>query len=390
MTATLDRDSEVAVAVTLPAVSSTADLIEQGSALATPFMLQNLPRVRTNLRRLRDAFVDAEIYYAMKANPHPDILGVAAEEGCGFEISSDGELDLLENLPGRFPIISSNPIKAPRFIRRARQAGVEEYAVDSVAEVSKIAREAPGASVYVRLLVDNTASEWPLARKYGVGTADAVELLRQSAALGLKPIGTTFHVGSQCRSAAAWDAALTVTAEVWEAASRKGIDLTMVSIGGGFPIQHTRPIPEVEEIAGVVRRAISTRFPSRVRVALEPGRGVVGDAGLLGASVIGSAKRGEETWIYLDVGVFNGLMEAIDGFTYKVVTEKDGEPMTVVLAGPSCDSLDVIAQKIDLPELVVGDRVYFVNAGAYTMAYASHFNGWPPPTVHSVGDGNGK
>lgn len=384
MSQTLVRDPEVAMAVTLPAYSSMARLIERSESLATPFLLQNLPKVRTNLRRLRDAFVDAEIYYAMKANPHPDILAVAAEEGCGFEISSDGELDLLDDLPGPLSVISSNPIKAPHFIRRARQAGVIEYAVDSAAEVTKVAREAPGASVYVRLLVDNTASEWPLARKYGVGTADAVDLLRQAETLGLRPIGTTFHVGSQCRSAASWDAALAVTAEVWHAASRQGIDLSLVSIGGGFPIQHTRPIPEVEDIAGVVRRAISARFPSRVRVALEPGRGVVGDAALLGATVIGTAKRGDETWVYLDVGVFNGLMEAIDGFTYEVVTDASGAPSTVVLAGPSCDSLDVIAQKIDLPEVSVGDRVYFVNAGAYTLAYASHFNGWPPPTVHSL------
>jgi ornithine decarboxylase len=175
---------------------------------------------------------------------------------------------------------------------------------------------------------------------------------------------------------------------VWEAASRLGIDLELLSVGGGFPVQHTRPIPAVEEIADVIRRTVKERFPARIRVALEPGRGIVGNAGLLGASVIGTAKRGDETWVYLDVGVFNGLMEAIDGFSYEVVTESKGVPSTVVLAGPSCDSLDVIAEKIDLPMVAVGDRVYFVNAGAYTLAYASHFNGWPPPSVHSIRDGS--
>ncbi|HLZ07835.1 MAG TPA: type III PLP-dependent enzyme [Chloroflexota bacterium] len=376
------------MAVTLPSSALMARLIERSASLATPFLLQDLDQVRRNLRRLREAFADAEIYYAVKANPHPDIVGVAADERCGFEISSDGELDLLMALPRVARIISSNPIKAPQFIRRASQSGVSEFAVDSGAEVAKVAREAPGASVFVRLLVDNTASEWPLARKYGVELDVAVGLLRQADRLGLRPIGTTFHVGSQCRSAASWEAALAVTAEVWRAASHHGIDLELLSVGGGFPVQHTRPIPTIEEIAEVVRRTVKVRFPAGVRVAMEPGRGIVGDAGLLGASVIGTAKRGDETWVYLDVGVFNGLMEAIDGFSYEVVTEARGMPTTVVLAGPSCDSLDVIAEKIDLPEVAVGDRVYFVNAGAYTLAYASHFNGWLPPTVYSIRDSN--
>ncbi len=369
----------------VPAVSpATARLIERSHDLETPFLLVDRTRLRDNPRRLRAAFPSAGVYYAVKANPHPEILRILADEGCGFEISSDGELDLARAADPRAPLVSSNPVKAPAFIRRACRGGVEAFAVDSPHELSKIADEAPGAAVYVRLLVDNSGSEWPLARKYGVETDEAIDLLVRAADLGLQPLGTTFHVGSQCRMSASWDAALARSAEVWNGAGRRGINLTFLSIGGGFPVRHTREIPPLDEIAEVVHQSIADRFPPVVRVTLEPGRALVGDAALLGASVIGKARRSGEEWVYLDVGVFNGLMETIAGFSYEVSTLATGPRSSVVLAGPSCDSVDVIAESAALPELSVGDRVYFLNAGAYTLAYASHFNGWPPPSVHFV------
>lgn len=368
-----------------PAAPLMDRLIEQSQGLPTPFLLIDLERVRQNYRTLRHAFGDADVHYAVKANSHPAVLRALAEEGCGFEISSEGELDLVEALGRPVPLLSSNPIKTDRFIARAFEAGVEGFAVDSPEEVAKVARVALGATVFVRLLVDNSGSEWPLARKYGVGPAEAVELLVQSQQLGLRPLGTTFHVGSQCRESASWDSALAITAEVWNAVERHGIDLEFLSIGGGFPVQHTRPIPSVDDVASVVRQGVADRFPARARIMLEPGRMIVGDAALLGSSVIGKARRGEERWVYLDVGVFNGLMETIDGFTYEVVAPSNGPRETVVLAGPSCDSVDVIANAVELPPVDVGDRVYLLNTGAYTLSYASHFNGWPPPEVHLTG-----
>lgn len=359
-----------------------ARLIEQSHALPTPFLLIDQTALRRNARRLHAAFPDAEIFYAVKANPHPAVLQTLAAEGCGFEISSSGELDLVEAHARGASLVSSNPIKAPALIERAARSGASAFAVDSPDELTKIARFAPGAAVYVRLRVDNSGSEWPLARKYGVGPSEAVELLTQAADLGLVPDGTTFHVGSQCRLSASWEQALAVTADVWNASAQRDLDLTFLSIGGGFPVQHTREIPPLDEIADVARRTIADRFPREARVSLEPGRALVGDAALLGASVIGKAWRDGEPWVYLDVGVFNGLMETIAGFSYEVSTLANGPRSNVVLAGPSCDSVDVISESVTLPELAIGDRVYFLNAGAYTLAYASRFNGWPPPEVH--------
>jgi ornithine decarboxylase len=360
-------------------------LIEQSQNLPTPFLYMDLEQVRANYRGLLDAFGKVEIHYAVKANPHLGVLRALADEGCGFEISSEGELNLVEALGRPVPLISSNPIKTDRFIQRSVRAGVEGFAVDSPEEVAKVARVAPGVAVYIRLRVDNSGSEWPLARKYGVGPSEAADLLMQAADVGLRPVGTTFHVGSQCRERQSWDDALAVTAEVWNAVGQRGIDLEFLSIGGGFPVHHTRPIPDIDDIAQVVRSGVAERFPSGVRVMLEPGRMIVGDAALLGATVIGTARRGDERWVYLDVGVFNGMMEAIDGFSYEVVTPNGGPTENVVLAGPSCDSVDVIANSIDLPSVEIGDRVYVLNAGAYTLSYASHFNGWPPPEVRFAG-----
>lgn len=357
-------------------------LIEASHDLATPFLLIDRSRLWTNLERFRAAFPGAGLYYAVKANAHPGVLQTLAAAGCGFEISSEGELDLVREVAPGAALLSSNPVKSPRFIRRAAEAGVVAFAVDSRDELIKIAREAPGAAVYVRLLVDNEGSEWPLTRKYGVGPGEAVDLLLRAADLGLVPHGTTFHVGSQCRQSAGWDGALALTASVWNDARRRDLHLTFLSIGGGFPVKHTREIPPLEEIGAVVQRAVANRFPSDALVTLEPGRAIVGDAALLGASVIGRARRGDEQWVYLDVGVFNGLMETIAGFSYEVTTLVGGPRSRVVLAGPSCDSVDVISESADLPALEVGDRVYFLNTGAYTLSYASHFNGWPPPAVH--------
>lgn len=366
---------------------SLAGRIKLGREWETPYLLIDRARVRANVRRLRSAFPGAELFYAIKANPHSEVLRTLAAEGVGFEISSDGELDAILGVTPPAPLISSNPVKMPRFIGRAWRSGVQAFAVDSPEELRKVAREAPAATVYVRLLVDNRCSEWPLARKYGVEPAEAVDLLDQAVDLGLRARGTTFHVGSQCRSSESWRSALAVTASAWDRAAARGHRLDFLSLGGGFPIQHTRPIPEFEEIGAVVQNDVAALFPSNVALSLEPGRALIGDAALLGASVIGHAARADGFWVYLDVGIFNGLMEAIDGFAYEIAVDPrpaSGPDRQVILAGPSCDSVDVIAESVAMPEVEVGDRVYILNAGAYTLSYASHFNGWAPPTVHLI------
>lgn len=363
-------------------------IVELSRSLATPALLLDQGTLRRAYTRLRAALPQADCYYAVKANPHPEVLHTFAGLGSGFEVSSLAELHAVRALdvPGG-RIMSSNPIKTIPFIQAAHQAGVDRFAVDTRAELVKLAHHAPGSRVYVRLTVDNSGSEWPLAKKYGASAGDAVQLLREARAFGLRPYGLTFHVGSQCLDKESWAGALLLCHEIWRELAADGIDLQMLSLGGGFPVRHTRPVPALEEIGRETLRVLHALFPpARVELTVEPGRALVGEAGLLVASVIGQAQRGTERWLYLDAGVFNALLEAIQGFRYQIRTERSGPPRRYVLAGPSCDSVDTIAQEVILPELSVGDRVYFLHAGAYTLSYASSFNGFEPPAVHVVDD----
>ncbi|HLH26340.1 MAG TPA: type III PLP-dependent enzyme [Chloroflexota bacterium] len=363
-------------------------LVEMSRGLDTPVLLLDRATLRRAYGRLRAALPEADCYYAVKANPHPEVLRTLAALGSGFEVSSHVELRAVRDLgvPAS-RVMSSNPIKAVPFIQAAYAAGVDRFAVDSRAELIKLAHHAPGSRVYVRLTVDNSGSEWPLAKKYGAGGADAVQLLREARAFGLQPYGLTFHVGSQCLDKESWSSALMLCHEIWRELAADGIALQMLSLGGGFPVRHTRPVPSVEEIGRETMRVVRSLFPAdELELTVEPGRALVGDAAMLVATVIGQATRGKERWLYLDAGVFNALLEAIQGFRYQIRTERTGPPRHYVLAGPSCDSVDTIATDVSLPELSVGDRVYFLNAGAYTLSYASSFNGFEPPAVHAFED----
>ena len=352
----------------------------------TPALVVDRRLIRQKYQEFRREFAKASIYYALKANPHPGIAELLQEIGCDFEISSKGELDLLLRLgvPAQ-KIISGNPTKDPAFINSAHQAGIDLFVFDSHAEIEKLSRFAPGSRVYVRLSVSNEGSEWPLSKKFGVGVEEAVQLLMEAGDKGLRPCGIGFHVGSQCTTATTWAKAIEKSKVVWDMAARKGMELRLLNIGGGFPINYTKPVPSIAEIARLVEESLAKSFPSGTQILVAPGRALVGEAGTLVATVIAKAARDNERWLYLDVGVFNGLMETVGGIKYPIMTQKNTQPTKWVLAGPSCDSFDVISTEAELPELEVGDRVYVMSAGAYTTAYASEFDGFPIPTTRFSG-----
>ena len=351
----------------------------------TPALFMDKKVIKEKYQEFCSQFDKAKIYYALKANPHPGIVELLQELGCSFEISSQGELELLLQL-GVSPqkIISSNPVKDQVFIRSAYASGINLFAFDSCAELEKLARFAPGSKVYVRLSVSNEGSEWPLSRKFGVETEEAVELLLQAKKKGLEPYGIAFHVGSQCTAPTTWAKAIEKSKAVWELAAEKGVGLHLLNIGGGFPIKYIKPVPSIAEIARVVRDSLAKAFPKDIELVIAPGRALVGEAGTLVAAVIAKATRATEKWLYLDVGVFNGLMESVGGIKYPMAARKGSQTSNWVLAGPSCDSFDVISTEAELPELEVGDRVYIMSAGAYTTAYASQFDGFPIPKTHFI------
>mgnify|MGYP001307244841 CR=1 FL=1 len=350
----------------------------------TPFLLMDRDALQSRVEDFLVHAKDCGVFYAVKANSDPQIVQLVTNSGMGFEISSTTELDLLLDL-GVDPkkIITSNPIKAPAFIEKMYNHGVRQFVFDSVTEAEKIAQWAPGSDVVARLTVENLESSWPLTDKFGVGPKEATTLLLQSRDLGLNPVGVTFHVGSQCEGVLSWHAALERAADVWRQMAEGGVKLKLLNIGGGFPAHHGVDVPSVEAIFDIVFNRVAELFPSDIVLEAEPGRSLVADAGALVGSVVGKAGRDGESWLYLDVGVFNGLMEAVGNIPYifTPLASNSGVSVKWVIAGPSCDSFDVVAKDIALPELAVGDKLLITPGGAYTTAYASTFNGVQIPSV---------
>ncbi len=367
------------------------DMVLTDPFTLTPTLVLDFDIIAQTYDRFLDAFPGAQVYYAMKANANPRVNRLVVERGGGLEIASAAELErALDAGADGYKIICSNPIKNPAFLTRMHDVGVYAVVVDSSFEVEKVARYMPGARVYVRLAVDNTGSVLPLAGKFGVDGAQALELVDLARELGLNPIGLSFHVGSQCLSPMNWANALKACGEVWRAAAERGYEFTFLDLGGGFPAghYHTPSIPTIEEIGEVVMRALDDYIPYTpdLMLVLEPGRGLVGESGRLLAAVEGKAQRGGDTWLYLDAGVFNGLMETYEGFppVVRLLTDDERPMRRYTLAGPSCDSCDVIARDIELPEVHIGDRLVFLDAGAYVSEYGAAFNGFPVPSVMAL------
>jgi len=347
---------------------------------APPYILMDREVVREKVSLIGKHIRNSKVFYAVKANPDREVLLFLNSFGIGFEIASEGELQMLASLgvePER--IITSNPIKTLKFLEQAVSYGITYYAYDSVAEAEKLSRYAPGCNVYVRLSVPNEGSEWPLSKKFGVELDEAGELLLSAKKRGLNPVGITFHVGSQCNNVYNWNSAIEKARDLWEVAEQNGIRFSMLNIGGGYPIHYTKNVVDIETIEKQIDRAIAKKFPKDVEIFIEPGRAVVGDAGIFVATVIGKARRGDENWLYIDVGVFNGLMESIGGIKYVYIVGSRNEPERWTIAGPSCDSFDVIDHGVLLPEPEIGNRILILSSGAYTVSYASEFNGFSIP-----------
>lgn len=369
------------------------DTLLHDSYTVTPSLIIDFDVIRKTYQRFTDAFPGAIIDYAMKSNATQQIVDTVVELGGGVEIASLAELEraIAAGATGD-EIICSNPIKNPVFLARMQEAGVYAVVVDSTYEVEKVAQYMPGARVYVRLAVDNTGSVLPLAGKFGVDGNTALELFDLARSLDLNPIGLSFHVGSQCLKVNNWVSAIKACGEVWRKAVERGHYFYFLDIGGGFPAghYHTPSIPTIEEIGAAVMQAVKDYIPAVLdfQLILEPGRGMVGESGVLVSGVVGKAQRGDQTWLYLDAGVFNGLMETYEGFppVVDLVSDCASErpTKTYTLAGPSCDSCDVIARNIDMPEIHIGDRLVFHDAGAYTNEYAVPFNGFPIPELISL------
>ena len=360
---------------------------------ATPVLAIDLDAVATAYRTVRDALPDTAVHYAMKCNPHPDILRTLHALGGRFEIASVDELYALLAI-GVDPdeIIYSSPVKPARHIATAFAAGVRQFTFDSADELAKLAVTAPGSAVFVRLATCDTPSEVPSEGKFGVDATTAVTLLLAARALGLRPYGLTFHVGSQMLDPSAWDAPLRLAGDVADKLLVEGVTLETIDLGGGFPARYDTAPPPFADYADVIGAGLA-RLPYPVRSIVEPGRALVAEAGTLTATVIGTADRFGRRWVHLDVGAFNGFMESLETgnrLRYPVSDSRgSARRLRCHLTGPTCDSQDTILFDVDLSaDLATGDLVHIGSAGAYTSVYASSFNGFGPPTVRPIHGGS--
>jgi ornithine decarboxylase len=354
-----------------------------------PCLVLDLDIVRDNYLAFARAMPDTRIFYAVKANPAPEVLSLLAELGSSFDTASVPEIEMAL-AAGATPdrISYGNTIKKERDVARAHALGVDLFAVDSIEEVDKIARAAPGARVFCRILTDGKGAEWPLSRKFGCSVAMAEGVLIHADALGLKAYGVSFHVGSQQTRFKSWDEALKQAARIFRTLGERGITLQMVNLGGGFPARYLKPVPGVKNYAQAIRMSLGRHFGNAIpETIIEPGRGMVGDAGAIKAEVVLVARKDENDrhrWVYLDIGKFGGLAETMEeAIRYPILTSRDDdEKAPCVIAGPTCDSADVLYEKTpyDLPvTLTVGDEVLIDKAGAYTTTYATvAFNGFAP------------
>jgi ornithine decarboxylase len=354
-----------------------------------PCLVVDLDVVRENYLTFSKALPDTKVFYAVKANPAPEILKLLAELGSSFDVASVSETEAVL-AAGATPdrISYGNTIKKVSEISAVARLGINLFAVDCEAEVDKVAAAAPGARVVCRIHCDGTGSEWPLSRKFGCEPEYAADILEYAHRQGLLPHGISFHVGSQQHNIEAWDRALASTAAIFRTCAERGITLAMVNLGGGFPARYVRKTPKLESYGKAIFRSLRKHFGNAIpETIVEPGRGLVGNAGVIEAEVVLIAKRSPEDevrWVYLDIGKFHGLAETIDeSIRYPIRTARDrDETAPCVIAGPTCDSVDVLYEKNPYPlpvSLAIGDKVLIEATGAYTTTYSSvGFNGYPP------------
>lgn len=347
-----------------------------------PFLMVDSSIVRNKSRRFKAALPRVAPHFAVKSNPDPRVLKVLREEGVGFEIASIAELDILLELgvPAH-EIYYSNPMKSRAYVEYAWEKGVKWYVIDSIEELEKIFSVSPEAKMYARFDTSNVGSDWPLSGKFGAFPDEITRIIQHASDLGAALEGVTCHVGSQCLNVDNWVQGIRRGLAIFDEMREAGLTPTLLNIGGGYPVQHVKPIPSIETIAAAINDELDG-LPDSIRVMAEPGRYLVSDAAYYVCRVVGTASRGTKRWIYWDAGVFGGVIETTEGLRYTVETDRQGELIEWTVAGPTCDSVDICMRDVLLPcDLREGDFIYIKNSGAYTTAYASNFNGFPLPEV---------
>ena len=356
-------------------------------AVQTPCVVIDLDVVESKFHDLASALPETELCYAVKANPGGPVIERLATIGSSFDVASVPEIDLVLSCgvsPSR--ISYGNTLKKQRDIAYAVAKGITRFTVDSDDELDKVLSELPSAEICVRLFHECNGADWPLSKKFGCGPSDATRLLIEAGQRGATT-GMSFHVGSQQRNLDSWEEPLRIISEIFEHVARQTTRPEFVNLGGGFPGSYLDEMPTIDRYGAAIRESLERVFGGHMpRLMAEPGRYLVADAGTLHTEVVLVSDRDIDArrWVYIDCGVFGGLAETLgESIRYRLTTDRDDDPSTdIVLAGPTCDSADIIYEKAgyQLPvTLVPGDIVRIASTGAYTTSYSAiGFNGFAP------------
>jgi ornithine decarboxylase len=362
---------------------------------ATPCLVLDVDRVEANFRAIAHALPLAQIYYAVKANPAAPVLERLVRLGSCFDAAGIEEIGFCLAAGAQPASISfGNTIKKASAIRRAHAAGVSMFAFDSIEELQKLAANAPGARVYCRILVENAGADWPLSRKFGTTVENARTLMVRAGELGLDPFGLSFHVGSQQTTTSSYEAAISKVGMLFTDLKEAGVNVRMVNLGGGFPVRYSSEVPEIDHFGDAIMGAMTRHFGNALpEMLIEPGRFIVGSAGLVQAEVVLVCRKDPNDpvrWVYLDIGRFGGLAETEgEAIKYRIATPHDGLATgPVAIAGPTCDGADILYERSNyrMPlALACGDKVELLDTGAYVTTYAAQrFNGFLPLAEHYV------
>lgn len=362
----------------------------ESSKHQTPFVLVDLDIVKRNFVQLQKKFPQFKIYYAMKANPHKKIINVVKKLGSYFDVASKNQLkQLLKQGVSADRISYGNTIKKSQDIRYFYKKGVRLFVVDNYNDLLMLSQYAPQSKIFCRFLFDGGNADWSLSKKFGCSSQVAVYLLRKALSMNLVPYGVSFHVGSQQRDVNAWKQALIICKTIFHELQKDDINLKLINMGGGLPANYICKTESLQNYSNQILQFIKCYFPNyqQLQFIMQPGRSLVGNAGILVSQVIQTAEKDvntNEKWVFIDSGKFNGLIQTLDqAIKYPIYQQNYIQPIyKTILAGPTCDSCDIIYQKHDVKlsdNTKSKDRLYFLTCGAYTSSYASVcFNGFQP------------
>ncbi len=354
----------------------------------TPFLIVDLEEIKKSYDYLIEHMPFAKIHYAVKANPMDEVVLALKNKGSNFDVATVYELNQLLRLgvePERMSY--GNTIKKEKDIAYAYEKGMRLFVSDSESDLKKLAKNAPGSKIFFRILTESDGADWPLSRKFGAHPDIIYKLILETKKLGLEPYGLSFHVGSQQRDIGQWDNAISKCKYLFQAVAEKGIHLKMINLGGGFPAKYQSKASDLETYFKEIRRFLLEDFGDKLpEIIIEPGRSMVANAGVIVSEVVmisRKARFNQYKWVYLDIGKFGGLIETLDEcIKYPIFCDKKGCAEEVILAGPTCDSMDILYEhhKYSFPHTMKeGNKVYIFTTGAYTQSYSSvSFNGFPP------------